>query len=40
MSSSLVNATLQAEHWPKALPLIADFSYKMADAMLRAREEK
>jgi hypothetical protein len=37
MSSSLVNATLPAEHWPKALPLIADFSYKMADAMLKAR---
>jgi hypothetical protein len=38
MSSSLVNATLPSEHWPKALPLIADFSYKMADAMMEARK--
>jgi hypothetical protein len=37
MSSGLVNATLPPEHWPKVLPLIADFSYKMADAMLKAR---
>jgi len=37
MPSALVNATLPPEHWPKTLPLIADFSYKMADAMLKAR---
>jgi hypothetical protein len=38
MQSALANATLPPESWPQTLPLIAVFSYAMADAMLEARE--
>jgi hypothetical protein len=40
MPSVLVDAKLPPETWPKALPLIADFAYQMADAMLKARDAK
>ena len=37
MQSALANAKLPPESWPQTLPLIAVFSYEMADAMLKAR---
>jgi hypothetical protein len=40
MQSALANATLPSESWPQTLPLIANFAYQMADAMIKARDAK
>jgi hypothetical protein len=40
MPSALAGAKLPPETWSEALPLIADFAYQMADAMIKARDEK
>jgi hypothetical protein len=40
MQSALANAKLPPESWPQTLPLIAVFSYEMANAMLKARGQE